>query len=287
MRARRSLFVAVLALCTVLASTLTASASNARVNYVALGDSYTAGPLIPVQRLDPFGCFRSTSNYPAQLAARLKARLYVDVSCSGADTSDMTAPQSIPLGSNPPQLDALRQSTNLVTIGIGGNDYGVFGTIVGTCPGLRNSDPTGNPCQRHFTVNGVDTIKAEIANTEHNITKVLAEIHSRAPHAKVLAIGYPRIAPPSGTCPDILPFADGDYAWLNSVEKALNDAVSGAVATDGKASYVDMFKPSLGHDACSAQPWINGKDAKPYAAAYHPFFSGMAGMAAVIYGKLS
>ncbi|HVW41221.1 MAG TPA: SGNH/GDSL hydrolase family protein [Amycolatopsis sp.] len=287
MRARRSLIVAVLTLCTALTPALTASAAGPRVDYVALGDSYTAGPLIPLPRLDPLGCLRSTSNYPAQLAVRLKARSYTDVSCSGADTTNMTAPQTVPLGVNPPQLDALRASTDLVTLGIGGNDYGVFGSIVGTCPGLRDSDPTGNPCQRHFTVDGVDTLKAAIARTKDNITAVLSEIHARAAHARVLAIGYPRIAPPSGTCPAILPFADGDYPWLNSVEEALNDAVAGAVTADGKSSYVDTFAPSLAHDACAAQPWINGKDTKPYAAAYHPLPSGMTGVAGIIAADLS
>ncbi|GAA5151127.1 MULTISPECIES: SGNH/GDSL hydrolase family protein [Amycolatopsis] len=283
MRARRGLIVAVLAVCTVLASALTASAQPARLSrYVALGDSYTAGPLIPLQRVDPLGCLRSTSNYPAQLALRLLVSSYTDVSCSGADTGDMTAPQSVPLGTNPPQLDALRPDTDLVTLGIGGNDYSVFGTLVGTCPGLRASDPTGNPCQRQFTVDGVDTIKAKLPQTRANITAVLAEIHRRSPQAKVLAVGYPRIAPPSGTCPDVLPFADGDYAWLNSVEEALNAAVSGAAA-DGGASYVDTFTPSLGHDACAgAAAWINGKDLKLTAAPYHPNFAGMTGLAAIV-----
>ncbi|WP_431875660.1 SGNH/GDSL hydrolase family protein [Amycolatopsis sacchari] len=283
MRARRGLIVAVLAVCTVLASALTASAQPARLSrYVALGDSYTAGPLIPLQRVDPLGCLRSTSNYPAQLALRLLVSSYTDVSCSGADTGDMTAPQSVPLGTNPPQLDALRPDTDLVTLGIGGNDYSVFGTLVGTCPGLRASDPTGNPCQRQFTVDGVDTIKAKLPQTRANITAVLAEIHRRSPQAKVLAVGYPRIAPPSGTCPDVLPFADGDYAWLNSVEEALNAAVSGGAA-DGGASYVDTFTPSLGHDACAgAAAWINGKDLKLTAAPYHPNFAGMTGLAAIV-----
>jgi hypothetical protein len=31
-------------------------------SYVALGDSYTAGPIIPVQQNDPFGCLRSDHN---------------------------------------------------------------------------------------------------------------------------------------------------------------------------------------------------------------------------------
>ncbi|TVT33461.1 SGNH/GDSL hydrolase family protein [Amycolatopsis rhizosphaerae] len=293
MRARRSLFVSLvttLVVCTSLVSSLAADAATRRFrHYVALGDSYTAGPLIPLQRLDPLGCFRSTSDYPAQLAVRLRAGSFTDVSCSGADTTNMTAPQNVLFGPNPPQLDALRPDTDLVTLGIGGNDYGVFGRIIGTCPGLRASDPTGNPCQQHFTVDGVDTIKAAISRTQGNITQVLALIHRRAPRAKVLAIGYPRIAPPTGTCPDILPFADGDYAWLNSVEEALNAAVAGAVATDRRASYVDTFTPSLGHDACATggEAWINGKDVLPWAAPYHPLFTGMAGMARIIQASLT
>ena len=38
-------------------------------HYVALGDSYATGPGIPNPRIDSPGCFRSTNNYPARLAA--------------------------------------------------------------------------------------------------------------------------------------------------------------------------------------------------------------------------
>ncbi|NIH84739.1 SGNH/GDSL hydrolase family protein [Amycolatopsis granulosa] len=288
---RRTLLVLVVAVCTVLATTVTASAApqvRHYQHYTALGDSYTAGPLIPLQRVDPVGCLRSTSNYPSLLAIALRVGSFTDVSCSGADTHDMLAPQDVVLGPNPPQLDALRPDTDLVTLGIGGNDYSVFGTIVGTCPGLRDSDPAGNPCERHFTVDGVDTIKARLPRTRANVTAVLGEIHDRAPDADVLVIGYPRIAPPSGTCPAVLPFADGDYAWLNSVEEELNAALAKAAADDGRASYVDTFTPSLGHDACAppGRAWINGKDLKPWAANYHPFFTGMQGVAAVTYAHL-
>jgi lysophospholipase L1-like esterase len=284
----RRLTTVVVATLVLLASALPASAATRQEfeRYVALGDSYTAGPFIPLPRLDPVGCLRSTSDYPAQLAASLKVRSFTDVSCSGADTTDMTAAQDVPLGQNPPQLDALRPDTDLVTLGIGGNDSSVFGDLVGTCPGLRASDPAGNPCQQHFTVDGVDTIEAAIAHTRQSVTAVLAEIHARAPLAKVLVVGYPRIAPPAGTCPDILPFADGDYAWLNSVETALDAALAGAAA-DGRASYVDTYTPSLGHDACSASPWINGQYTNPLAAAaYHPFLAGMRGMTQAIYASL-
>jgi lysophospholipase L1-like esterase len=292
MRTTRLVFAAFAAVILLAASATAASAAPSPAHYrhyVALGDSYTAGPLIPLPRLDPLGCVKSTSNYPAILAATLHTGGYTDISCSGADTSDMTQAQSVLLGVNPPQLSALRSDTDLVTLGIGGNDSGVFGTLVGTCPTLRASDPTGNPCQQHFTTNGVDTIKALLATTQRSVQTVLAGIHARSPEAKVLAIGYPRIAPASGYCPDILPFANGDYAWLSSVEQALNTAIANAVAADGDASYVDTFGPSAGHDACAGgAAWINGKDTLLLAAAaYHPLARGMAGMAAVIARQLA
>src|SRR5262245_31053508 len=89
--------------------------------YVALGDSYTAGPLIPNQSLNPLGCLRSTNDYAA-VAARALGLSLRDVSCSGATTSHMANPQNVTPGPNPPQFDGLRSDTAVVTLGIGGND---------------------------------------------------------------------------------------------------------------------------------------------------------------------
>ncbi|AXB46030.1 SGNH/GDSL hydrolase family protein [Amycolatopsis albispora] len=274
------------------AGTGVASASPGYEHYVALGDSYTSGPLIPFMRLDPLGCARSTNNYPSYLARNLDVDRFTDVSCGGADTTHMTAAQSVPLGSNPPQFTALKAGTDLVTIGIGGNDFGVFGTLISECPPLREQDPTGTPCRDKFTVNGVDTIKQRIEQTGTRVTAVLDGVHERSPDAKVLLVGYPRIGPPTGTCPDILPFADGDLRWLDSVEQALNDALAKAAAEDGDTTFVDMYPASLGHDACApgGAAWIQGKDINLFAAAnYHPRRAGMAGVAtevqAVLTGK--
>ncbi|MGK3202599.1 SGNH/GDSL hydrolase family protein [Amycolatopsis sp. MEPSY49] len=263
-------------------ATVASPASAATVgSYVALGDSYTSGPFIPAQRFDPVGCGRSTANYPSVLAAALHPKQFTDVSCAGADTTNMTRPQSVPFnGTNAPQLDALRVDTDLVTVGIGGNDYGVFGSLTSTCPGLRASDPTGNPCEKHFD----GSVATTIENIGPRVELVLAAIRERSPKARVLLVGYPRIAPDKGYCPDVLPFADGDYAWLNSVEEKLNQTLSEAADADG-AQFVDTFGPSRGHDACArgGSAWINGKDQNIFeAAAYHPLKAGMAGVAAVV-----
>jgi lysophospholipase L1-like esterase len=276
------LLTAIFAAAILLPASATAASAAPLGGYVALGDSYTSGPFIPVQQFDPLGCGRSTANYPSVVAAALHPARFTDVSCAGADTTNMTRPQSVPFnGTNPPQLGALRADTALVTLGIGGNDGGVFGSLISTCPGLRPGDPAGNPCEKHFG----GSLTSAIENIGPRVEAVLTAIHERSPAARVLVVGYPRIAPESGYCPDVLPFADGDYAWLNSVEEALNGMLAEAVDADGNAVFVDTFGASRGHDACArgGAAWINGKDQNVFvAAAYHPLEAGMAGMAAAV-----
>ncbi|WP_209648064.1 SGNH/GDSL hydrolase family protein [Kibdelosporangium banguiense] len=251
--------------------------------YVALGDSYTSGPGIPWPRLDRLACYTSTNNYPAWLADNLGLPSYTDGSCGGADTTNMLQPQTppLPFGTHPPQFSFLRADTDLVTIGIGGNDFGVFGTLTSRCPELRSSDPTGSPCRNEFTVNGVDTMQQKVAMTGDRVRAVLSGVHERSPDAKVVLVGYPRIVPPTGTCPNVLPIADGDLRWLDEVEQALNNALETAANADGRTTFVDMYPASLGHDACAGQSaWIQGKDNNLLAAIkYHPFKAGMVGVA--------
>src|ERR1700712_5476024 len=77
-------------------------ASASAAQWVGLGDSYAAGPLIPNQSLNPLGCLRSDHN-SAHLAAAQPGRPLNDVSCSGATTDDMTAAQDVTPGpANPP-----------------------------------------------------------------------------------------------------------------------------------------------------------------------------------------
>ena len=94
--------------------------------YVALGDSYAAGPGVPRLRITSGLCGRSTNNYPTRVAAELAPSAFTDVSCSGAETHHMTTRQH----SNPPQYSALKADTRVVTITIGGNDADFFKIFV-------------------------------------------------------------------------------------------------------------------------------------------------------------
>ncbi|AKU18698.1 GDSL family lipase [Luteipulveratus mongoliensis] len=263
--------------------------------YVALGDSYSAGPLIP---WNSSWCFRSNNNYPSWLATQLglyyKSGAFTDVTCSSAETTHLTQPQPTPtadlnLANQAPQLDALTLDTDLVTVGLGGNDYSVFGNMVYECPKYRDSDPTGSPCKDHYTVNGVDTLTAALGNTEKNLKRAVKAIRERSPGATIVMVGYPRILPPTGYCPDVVPLADGDYKWGDSLNRRLNLAVSNAAKSIPNVQYVDTYGPGLGHDACAGDAaWVNGQSTNLLAAvSYHPFAAGMKAESSLIYKQLT
>jgi lysophospholipase L1-like esterase len=247
----------------------TAQAGGA--SYVALGDSYTAGPLIPALTGSPAGCLRSTHDYPADVAAAIGASSYVNVSCSGATTADMTQPQSVTLGTNPPQFGALRSSTTLVTVGIGGNNIGFY-NIVKTCAEESITNPFGSPCKSHYTAGGTDQLAQAIQNLAPKVGSVLQGIHARAPHARVFLVGYPVILPNSGNgCWPLVPVSFGDVPYLRGVELKLNAMLSSEAAANG-ATFVNTYTDSIGHDACQlpGTKWMEGLIPTSLAAPFHP-----------------
>jgi lysophospholipase L1-like esterase len=248
--------------------------------YVALGDSYTAGPLIPDLTGSPAGCARSTHNYPHLVAAAIGATSFSDVSCQGADTTDMTKPESVPLGSNPPQDNALSASTTLVTLQIGGNDIN-FSNIIVNCTTLSLTNPFGDPCKRHYTKGGTDKLRAAINATAPKVAADLQGIHADAPNARVLVVGYPAILPASGDgCWPVVPIAFGDVPYLRGVEKALN-AMLATVSAANDATFVGTYTASIGHDACESPgaKWVEGLIPTSPAAPFHPNARGEQGMA--------
>jgi lysophospholipase L1-like esterase len=280
-RLRLPAFMTITALALLLLTVTAPPASAARpIRYVALGDSYASGPLIPLQRTDPLGCLRSDHNYPSLLATALRVRSFTDVSCGGAQTVDMTNPQALPIPGqqNAPQFNALTKDTALVTVTIGGNDIG-FSELATTCAQLALTDLFGAPCEEHYTAGGTDQVRARIAATASKVAGVVRGIHQRSPHAKVIVIGYLRILPPEGTCWPIVPLAVGDVPYLDGIEQDLNDMIA-TQAEENDASFVDAYTPSLGHDACQlpGTKWVEGYI--PLSAAY-PLHPNALGMAAV------
>ncbi|MFL4952575.1 SGNH/GDSL hydrolase family protein [Streptomyces sp. MMS24-I31] len=249
--------------------------------YVALGDSYTSGPGIP-QQVDA-NCARSDHNYPSIVAAEGAVTAFKDVSCSGATTENMWKPQ----GTNDAQLNALDRHTDLVTLQIGGNDVG-FGSIIATCARLGSQEPVGDPCRRYYSSSGFDQLTVNIAQTAPKVDRVLRAVHARAPHARVVVVGYPDLLPDDGSgCFPSVPFASQDFPYLRDTEQRLN-LVLRLVAAWNRAQYVDTYRPTVGHDMCKAPAdrWIEPLQPASPAAPAHPNARGEAAMARAVLESL-
>jgi hypothetical protein len=252
-----------------------AAASARAANYVGLGDSYAAGPLIPNQ-LSPLGCLKSDHNFAHLTASSLGLSL-TDVSCSGATTVDMTQTQNVELGSNPPQFNALNAATNDVSITIGGNDIG-FSEVAESCITLN---PFATPCKNKYDAGGKDQLAERIAAAAPKVAAVIQGIHSRAPNARVFVLDYPAIFPPTGSgCWPQLPIGFGDVPYLRSTQQGLNQMIAAQAAANG-ATLVSWAAASVGHDACKSQSnrWVEPLIPGELTAPLHPTKAGMQGAA--------
>ncbi len=279
-RLSRTIGLALGALAVVFA--LAASAAQA-ANYVGLGDSYAAGPLIPNQSLEPLGCLRSDHNY-AHLAAPTIGLPLRDASCSGATTANMTESQSVEFGTNPPQFNSLDAETTKVSITIGGNDIG-FSEVAESCITLN---PFSHPCLDKYDPGGHDILAERIADTAPKVAAVLQGIHARSPKAKIYVLNYPAIFPETGFgCWPQMPIGFQDVPYLRKTEQGLDAMLATQAALNG-ATLVNWYNASIGHDACksSSNRWVEPLVPGELAAPIHPNKAGMQGGANALIAAL-
>lgn len=266
----------VLAAAAVCCATVPASAATG--TYVALGDSYTSGPLItPASATASAECLQSAVNYP-HLTAKALGLSLTDVSCAGATTSDLAQSQYPGVA---PQFDALSASDSVVTLGIGGNDDETFITSVVGCAAIDVTDPLniGAPCKAAFGSYFADNI----ASDGPTIGAAVQQIHTLAPNARVYVVGYPDILPQSGNCWAQQPLTTGDVTYLNGIEHDLNAMLAQEAAANG-ATFVDTYDPSIGHDLCKPEGvrWIEPLIPSSSAAFDHPNAAGEAALAGMV-----
>jgi len=238
----------------VVAVTMTATGANAAgevfdngaggERYVALGDSAAAGPVITPQRTG-VPCLRSERNFPTDTASELGVRSFTDVTCSSATIDNFTTPQE----SEPPQFDALRADTTLVTMGpIGANDVGLVSTAAGcvALPGCKERDG--------------QTVHAKIEAIRAELAAALNTIKQRSPQAAIVVVGYGRYLPAGGCYPtQPITSSDGDYVQglIDHTNQVLSDAARAAGAT-----FADLRTTpgALDHTACApaGQRWLEG-----------------------------
>ena len=246
---------------------------------VALGDSYTAGALLPISTgAKPAGCLRSAKAYPTLVAKALGAPL-TDAACASAGVKNMTEAQPTYLGTNPPQLSALAPDDRMVLLTLSGDDMG-FLNVVKECVGLSFTRPWGSPCAAHYTKGGTDQLAAGVAAEGPKMSQVLTEIAVRAPRARIVVVGYPDVFPQSGGCWPAVPIANGDVAYLRELEVKAN-AMLAATARAAGATFVNTYTPTIGHDFCQPESVrdVEGLVPGSLALPFHPNARGQQAMA--------
>jgi lysophospholipase L1-like esterase len=245
---------------------------------VALGDSYTAGALLPFDtRAVPSGCLRSAKAYPALVARALGAPLR-DVACTSAGVKNMTAAQATRVGINPPQLSALAPDDRLVLLTLSGDDMGFLNALQ-ECVKLSFTRPWGSPCATHYGSQPTAALSAETPK----IAGLLAAIALRAPRARVMVVGYPDLFPQSGGCWPAVPITNGDIAYLRAFEVRLNAMLAAAARAAG-ATFVNTYTPTVGHDFCQPERVrdVEGLVPGSLTLPFHPNARGQAAMAAAV-----
>ncbi len=286
------LTVIVMLLGAVSAAAVPASSSRAQPGpfaYVAFGDSFSAGEGVVPFLQSGAGCDRSSRAYSTWVqppgyakplyaiasgnrrAAAGGANLYgsnqsvrsagsvswASWACSGATTANVL-PRSL---GGVPQGAALRTQldsadlagANLVTLTIGGNDAGYVDVLI-AC-GLGNCNTRAFERSR----------AAIIDRAKPRLEKVYRAIAARAPHARIVVLGYPQPFPAAKArqaCSALGPF-QGEQDMLRRLGVRLNGTIRAAVAdvarSGARVEFVPVDRRFEGHEVCGSKgQWING-----------------------------
>ncbi|GAA3832263.1 hypothetical protein GCM10022403_076770 [Streptomyces coacervatus] len=266
---------------------------------VALGDSYSSGEGVSAPGGKDFfsetdhpdkndelvdKCHRSKLAWSRQatlpgsaksigaLADGFDAQLdYHFVACSGARTYNiLTDGQSHEV----PQIDAgyLDHNTTLVTLSVGGNDARftdvfkqcVYKAVADLCQdtSMGNIDPDDGSPKDGDTGPLKDWAPKWLHDAVRpHIETVLKQIRTRAPNAKIVLMGYPRLLSANGQCIPGIGTEEGP--WLNSVADTLNEEMKGAASdvaaqTGSKVVFADPRAEFDGKTVCGDPEDVNG-----------------------------
>lgn len=201
--------------------------------YIALGDSYAAGTGGGAYTAPPAGlpatCLQTAASYAAVRNAAL------NLGCFGATTADVTAVANL-------YAPALATAT-VVTVTVGGNDVDT-GQVALACT-VSASAPT---CSAAL----YNSLVVKLRELPGKIKEMLKTVKSKAPNARIVLTGYPRLFTPGA----------GLTAEQNQAARSMNSAADLLNATiafsalANRVGYVSVTEKFAGHGIGSATPWI-------------------------------
>lgn len=245
---RRLSAVLVTALAFILVAAPGASAHTAehrrapQPSYVALGDSFAAG-VGAAPATD--SCGRSALAYPRLIAKAARLAL-TTLACAGATMADVATEQ----------LPSVSSSASYVTVQAGGNDIG-FAPVFGLCAQPDNDEDCAAAVAQSTAYLNSDFTA--------NAGALFTAIRARAPKARVIVVGYPRLF--SGKdCSPLVSYSAKEQRLMNGAIDLLNTRLAQAAGAVG-ARFANPTGAFLNHAWCARVPWVTGPES---AAAFHP-----------------
>jgi lysophospholipase L1-like esterase len=284
--------------------------------YVALGDSYSAG-----EGLRPFNaftggeatgdsCHRSEQAYSQLLRFTAPAPALRFPACSGAVTHDVFNSHQHGATTIAAQVDdKVHPDVGLVTITIGGNDV-VFSDVIVHCfihanCLHKNFDPRGNNPDRDVILPPAQNLDTWAEAALHQVTTKAQTLypHLRAiyPNARIILIGYPYLVPEGGApilsqwndCQSILRrFSKPERRAIRQLEDRLNQTMNETAI----ANNIEVISPAegwAGHEPCghtqsqytnSIKPFIQFSDLGKFVdgGTFHPNAAGQRELARLV-----
>lgn len=212
------------------------SHSPRHIDYVNLGDSYSAGfgsgTVIP----GPFpGCLQGSGpTHVTTLASLPNVELSINAACAGATTSGIAA--------TIPAVARQLAGAELVTLTLGANDLDIRG-LLAAC----STQGTDRACNRAL-LTGALTIPF-VGFSARSTLRAL----DKATSGRILVLGYPRLFSPENG--DQYMITAKRATQLNRLDDLLNLAVR-AATLGTNATFVSVTSRFIGHGLGSADPWI-------------------------------
>lgn len=254
-------------------------AAAASYEWVALGDSYTAGVIPAAGEIFEHprdGCERTDRSYPQVIDRDFGSLIdLTNVSCGAATIEDITFRAQEPIGRHlpplsedpdypfppvPPQSEAVRPGTDVVTVGAGGNTLGFAEMLTACLERGGGSGGVGTPCRDELAAGVPDRLK----KVSRDYDQMLVKLRERAPHAKLLTVGYPTVIPGNTSKCGYNNFeqfgtiTQGDLDWLREdVLEPLNKVIEKS-SGNHDASFVDLYDSSRSHSVCDSGKWVEG-----------------------------
>ncbi|WP_017589011.1 SGNH/GDSL hydrolase family protein [Nocardiopsis ganjiahuensis] len=231
-----------------IASSSAAANAESSVDYVALGDSYSSGVGAGSYDLSA-SCKRSSRAYPALWAAQNSVASFSFEACGGATSASVRSLQ----------LGTLSSATDLVSVTSGGNDAGFVDVVV--------SCRTGSDEACFSALDNSDRYIAQSLSGQ--LDGLYSDIRAKAPGARVVVLGYPRLYETS-SCFGAITVERRER--INATADTLNAQLRNRAQAHGFV-YADVSPAFEGHRICASTSWIHGPT-WPVESSYHPNGTG-------------